>query len=72
MSVLENVVGSLLRVIRLNDRIDGLAREVAQQQRIVEDLTHRVIRLEAALELMLGQSAAARRPPRARLPKPAR
>lgn len=71
MSVLENVVGSLLRVIRLNDRLDGLAREVAQQQRTVEDLTHRVIRLETALELMLGQSGA-RRPPRARLPKPAR
>lgn len=71
MSVLENVVGSLLRVIRLNDRLDGLAREVAQQQRTVEDLTHRVIRLETALELMLGQSAA-RRPPRTRLPKPAR
>jgi cell division protein FtsB len=71
MSVLENVVGSLLRVIRLNDRIDGLAREVAQQQRIVEDLTHRVIRLEAALELMLGQSAV-RTLARRRLPKPAR
>ncbi len=71
MSVLENVVGSLLRVIRLNDRLDGLAREVAQQQRTVEDLTHRVIRLETALELMLGQSVASK-PRRARLPKPAR
>ncbi len=71
MSALENVVGSLLRVIRLNDRLDGLAREVAQQQRTVEDLTHRVIRLETALELMLGQSAV-RTSPRRRLPKPAR
>jgi uncharacterized coiled-coil protein SlyX len=55
----------------MNDRLDGLAREVAEQQQAIEELTHRVIRLETALELMLAQSRA-RRSTAPRLPKPTR
>lgn len=71
MSVLDQVVGSLLRIVRLNDRLDRLGREVAGQQRTIEDLTHRLIRVETALELLLGR-AAAQKTPRPRLPKPPR
>lgn len=76
MSVLEQVVGSLMRVIRMNDRLAALTERVDRQQQRIEDVTERVIRLETALELVLAQSAArtlpARKQARPRLPKPNR
>lgn len=68
MSILEQVVGSLLRVIRLNDRLDRLAQEVTEQQQTLEELTHRLIRVETALELLLRQGGAGKSG-RPRLPK---
>ena len=73
MSVLEQVASTLMRVIRMNDRLAVLTEKVDRQQQRIEDVSARLIRLETALELGLapglGQSSGAkgRRP---RLPKP--
>lgn len=69
MSVLEQVASTLMRVIRMNDRLAVLTEKVDRQQQRIEDVSARLIRLETALELGLAQSSGAkgRRP---RLPKP--
>ncbi len=69
MSVLEQVASTLMRVIRMNDRLTLLTEKVDRQQQRIEDVSARLIRLETALELGLAQSSGAkgRRP---RLPKP--
>ena len=69
MSVLEQVASTLLRVIRMNDRLALLTEKVDRQQQRIEDVSARLIRLETALELGLAQSSGTkgRRP---RLPKP--
>ena len=54
MSVLDRVVEGLLRVIRMNDKVEALSAAAKQQQAKIEDLTARVIRLEAALEIALA------------------
>lgn len=69
MSVLEQVASTLMRVIRMNDRLALLTEKVDRQQQRIEDLSARLIRLETALELGLARSSGpkGRRP---RLPKP--
>jgi 3-methyladenine DNA glycosylase/8-oxoguanine DNA glycosylase len=54
MSVLDRVLDGLMRVIRMNDKVEALSRAVVQQQARIEDLTARIIRLETALELAIG------------------
>jgi len=68
VSVLEQVVGSLLRVIRVNDRLAALSDKVDRQQQRLEDVSARLIRLETALELGVAR-APGRRPATRRLPK---
>jgi hypothetical protein len=67
--VLEQVASTLMRVIRMNDRLAVLTEKVDRQQQRIEDVSARLIRLETALELGLAQASGAkgRRP---RLPKP--
>lgn len=69
MSVLEQVATTLMRVIRMNDRLAVLTEKVDRQQQRIEDVSARLIRLETALELGLAQPSGpkGRRP---RLPKP--
>ena len=69
MSVLEQVASTLMRVIRMNDRLTLLTEKVDRQQQRIEDVSARLIRLETALELGLAQSSG-RKGRRPRLPKP--
>ena len=63
MGLFDRVLDSLLRVIRMNDKVEGLSAAAKLQQAKIEDLTARVIRLETALEIGLASQ-------RKRLPAP--
>ena len=52
MGVTERVWGALTAMIKLEDKVDRQAEAMKQQQQKIEDLTGRVIRLEAPLELL--------------------
>ena len=54
-------------VIKMNDKVVGLAATTVAQQAKIEDLTARVIRLETALEIALAArgTSAPKRLPRA-------
>jgi hypothetical protein len=54
MGVTERVWGALTAMIKLEDKVDRQADAMKQQQQKIEDLTGRVIRLEAQLELLTG------------------
>ena len=71
MSVMERLLDGVLRVVRFNDRLDGLLQTVDEQQKQLENLSDRVIRLETALEIGLATTPARGRRTR-RLPKSSR
>jgi hypothetical protein len=52
MSVTERVWAALSSVIKLEDRVTRQAEALKAQQSRIEDLTARVIRLEAQFELL--------------------
>lgn len=52
MGVTEKVWGALTSMIKLEDKVDRQAEAMKSQQSKIEDLTGRVIRLEAQLELL--------------------
>jgi cell division protein FtsB len=54
MSVTDRVWGALTAMIKLEDKVGRQAEAVKAQQVKIEDLTARVIRLEAQLELLTG------------------
>jgi hypothetical protein len=54
MGVTEKVWGALTSMIKLEDKVDRQAEAMKSQQLKIEDLTGRVIRLEAQLELLTG------------------
>ncbi len=54
MGVTEKVWGALSAVIKLEDKVSRQAEALKSQQRRIEDLTGRIIRLEAQLELITG------------------
>ncbi len=54
MGVTEKVWGALTSMIKLEDRVNRQAEAMKSQQQKIEDLTGRVIRLEAQLELLTG------------------
>lgn len=54
MSVTDRVWGALTSMIKLEDKVTRLAEALKTQQAKIEDLTSRVIRLEAQLELLTG------------------
>jgi len=54
MGVTEKVWGALTSMIKLEDKVDRQAEAMKSQQLEIEDLTGRVIRLEAQLELLTG------------------
>ena len=52
MGVTDRVWGALTAMIRLEDKVNRQAEAMKSQQQKIEDLTGRVIRLEAHLELL--------------------
>ncbi|MBA2721706.1 MAG: hypothetical protein H0W48_15635 [Methylibium sp.] len=56
MSVTDRVWGALSSVIKLEDRVVRQSEAIQTQQRKIENLTERVIRLEAQLELLTSAS----------------
>lgn len=60
MGVTDRVWAALSAVIKLEDKVTRQAEALKVQQMKIEDLTARVIRLEAQLELMSGIALARR------------
>jgi cell division protein FtsB len=54
MSVTDRVWAALTSMIKLEDKVTRQAEALKAQQAKIEDLTSRVIRLEAQLELLTG------------------
>lgn len=54
MSVADRVWSALTSMIKLEDKVTRQAEALKAQQSKIEDLTGRVIRLEAQLELLTG------------------
>jgi len=54
MGVTDKVWAALSSMIKLEDRVNRQAEAMKAQQSKIEDLTARVIRLEAQLELLTG------------------
>ena len=54
MSVADRVWNALTAIIKLEDKVTRQASALDDQQAKIEDLTARVIRLEAQLELLTG------------------
>ena len=53
-SVTERIWGALTSMIKLEDKVTRQSEALKSQQTKIEDLTARVIRLEAQLELLTG------------------
>jgi hypothetical protein len=58
MSVTDRILTALTTVIRMNDKVEEMAGLMKEQQRHIDDLKGRVIRLETVLELALSRSSA--------------
>ncbi len=54
MGVTDRVWGALTSMIKLEDKVNRQSEAMKTQQAKLEDLTSRVIRLEAQLELLAG------------------
>lgn len=52
MGVTDKIWGALTSIIKLEDKVNRQAEAMKTQQLKIEDLTGRVIRLEAHLELL--------------------
>lgn len=57
MSVTDRVLSALTTVIRMNDKVEEMAGLMKEQQRRIDDLNGRVIRLETVLEMSLHRSS---------------
>jgi cell division protein FtsB len=62
MSVTDRVWGALTSMIKLEDRVARQNEALKSQQAKIENLTERVIRLEAQLELLTGAALMKRLP----------
>ena len=60
MGVTDKIWGALTSMIKLEDKVNRQAEAMKGQQARIEDLTGRVIRLEAHLELITGAALAKR------------
>jgi hypothetical protein len=54
MGVSDKIWGALTSMIKLEDKVNRQADAMKAQQQKIEDLTGRVIRIEAQLELLTG------------------
>ena len=57
MSVTDRILSALTTVIRMNDKVEEMASLMREQQRRIDELNGRVIRLETILELAFNQPA---------------
>ncbi len=65
MSAADKMWDGITRVIKMDAKVEGLAATVVDQQKRIEDLTGRIIRLETALEIALStQSGSKKKLPR--------
>ncbi|TAK67204.1 MAG: hypothetical protein EPO19_11885 [Betaproteobacteria bacterium] len=55
MSVTDKMWDAITTVIKMNDKVERVAATMVAQQRKLESLTERVIRLETALEIALSR-----------------
>ncbi|MCZ6802842.1 MAG: hypothetical protein O7D86_02615 [Proteobacteria bacterium] len=62
MSITDKMWDGISRVIRMDAKVEALAITIKEQQKKIEDLTGRVIRLETALEIALSTQAKKRLP----------
>jgi hypothetical protein len=53
MSITDKMWDGIARVIKMDSKVENLAASMVDQQKRIEDLTGRVIRLETALEIAL-------------------
>ena len=67
MSVTEKMWDAITTVIKMNDKVERLAGTVKSQQDKIENLTERVIRLEAFVEMALVGKPSSRPSPTRRL-----
>lgn len=56
MSVTDRILSALTTVIRMNDKVEDMAGLMKEQQRRIDDLNGRMIRLETVLEIALNRS----------------
>ena len=56
MSVTDRILSALTTVIRMNDKVQDMAGLMNEQQRRIDNLCGRMIRLETVLEIALNQS----------------
>ena len=54
MSITDKMWDGIARVIKMDSKVEGLAASMVDQQKKIEDLTGRIIRLETALEIALA------------------
>jgi hypothetical protein len=54
MSVTDRILSALTTVIRMNDKVEEMVGLMKEQQRRLDDLNGRVIRLETMLEIALN------------------
>jgi hypothetical protein len=57
MSVTDRILSALTTVIRMNDKVEDMAGLMKEQQRRIDDLNTRMVRLETVLEIALNRSA---------------
>ena len=57
MSVTDRILSALTTVIRMNDKVEAMAGLMKEQQRRIDDLNTRMIRLETVLEIALNRPA---------------
>lgn len=62
MGITERVWAALTSMIKLEDRVTRQNEAIKAQQAKIENLTERVIRLEARLELLAGAAVVRRIP----------
>ena len=58
MGIADRMWDALATVIRMNDKIEGMSKTIAAQQTKIEDLTGRLIHLEATLQVLMQLSGA--------------
>ena len=61
MSVTDKMWDAITAVIKMNDKVEGVAATMVTQQQKIESLTERVIRLETALEIALARGGSDKR-----------
>lgn len=57
MSVTDRILSALTTVIRMNDKVEAMAGLMKEQQRRIDDLNTRMVRLETVLEIALNRPA---------------